>query len=1291
MGDELKILLALQIQALGQEALAAIAGGLDSIGASGKAAALAVVPLAAGLAGIAAGAAVLGEAVKQAADFQTTMTQVANNTNMSDQAMAQMSATVLDMAKTTSAPIQQLADGYMHVTNMGFQGAQATEVLNAAMESAVSTGGDVAATANVLANVMHEFAMNGNQAGQAMDVLHTAAALGNMTLEQMTNSFGPVAAIASTVGVPLNEAAAAMAAVTRHGFDAAEAGTQVKNMIERLVIPTPTAVKELQALSQVTGVDLVDAQKKFAAGTLDLTGYLADLSKATNGNFQAFSQLMGGAQLTQQQMDALTAATHGNIAALQKLDPNIRGLYGLFILTGRGAGDYADILKQVNASMEGAGITAESFARTQQTVGFQLGVLKNNLQVAAITLGQEFLPAITSAVTWITGTALPVLGQLASDIGDVLGPKLAALGTAIQGVFAAFQSGGLLGALQQMLSDIGSFADSMFGAGWNLVVSFGSGIMQAAQTVITEAVNYISSLISSFLVGQSPPPEGPLSEITTGGSNLMAAYADGIRQGAGDVRTATQAVASSISQIAQSPDLSAVTAKFQAAEGSLKAMKQDAADAKQALADLQPAIDANKDATATINLQVKEITDQYNAQIDPLQQQLDALKQAVDYTTQIQDANDQLTIAQDNQRILADQGDPAKRAALEAQLQSLQAQQQGLDIQSQIANLEAQKKQAAGNPEKLAALNVQLQELQVKQQLYDLQNHADIATTTADKQKVTDTEAVRKAQQAVLDAQTKQKELGLEKQISAIKAEEQGRLQPLKDQLTTLQSQAQTLNEQKQAWTELGAQISAAAGKLAALGGGPAPKLPKGGGPPLPPAPAGPTAGDIKAAIDQQMQTAIAEAQSKAEEAARKWVAGFEAGIRGQVGGIQASIGGVFSQVTTSVGNIIKQLQPVLAPFIQVLQTQLVPAFQALGLSLKTELEPSLTNMATFIRTMVLPQLLDLADVFTSTILPAAGKVAAFFVGTVVPAVLTISNIIETNVLPALSDLAVWFDTTVLPAVTQAADEIGQFVDVVLPKIQAVLQNLIIPGISQLMADLSAMWQQSWGSISEFLTGVWDVIKGVVEVAWALVSGIITTGLDLLSGNWSGAWQDIQNTVKGVWVGIQDIIKGSVEAFVGAVGTVMDAILSALKGVEPQWAQVGFGLVDSLKQAILDKAGELAQAAIKLVQDAVNGAKHALGMSSPSKVFQDIGTNMALGLVQGLADAQPVVTIAGATLAGAAVGGALTPPAPGSGRAGVVVNINNPTLLNARDMRALAEQVSRAVAGQVSFAYSTAR
>src|SRR5438105_12107697 len=111
---------------------------------------------------------------KMAADYQTMITQVANNTTMGTSGLHSMDAAIKAIAAHSPASLDSLAQGYMHISNFGYGAADATKILDAAQKSAVSTGGDVAQTANILANVLHEYSMGGNEAAHAMDVLHLA-------------------------------------------------------------------------------------------------------------------------------------------------------------------------------------------------------------------------------------------------------------------------------------------------------------------------------------------------------------------------------------------------------------------------------------------------------------------------------------------------------------------------------------------------------------------------------------------------------------------------------------------------------------------------------------------------------------------------------------------------------------------------------------------------------------------------------------------------------------------------------------------------------------------------------------------------------------------------------------------------------------------------------------------------------------------------------------------------------------------------------------------------------------
>ncbi|HYW89241.1 MAG TPA: phage tail tape measure protein, partial [Chloroflexota bacterium] len=391
------------------------------------------VPAAEALVGIGAGLGLgLAAAAGSAANFQSQLTQVRNNTTLTDEGMQAMRDTVQRLGAEAPVSLENLTTGFMHVSNFGFDAAQSTQILEAAMRSAVSTGGNTAATAEVLAAVLHEFGLSGNDAAKTMDELHIASAEGNLTLEQFSNSFGQVAAFAAAVGVPLDQAAAAMAAMTRHGFDAATASTQVKDQIVHLINPSQAAKKELEDLSQRSGVDLVNAFSATGLHALGLTGVL-DLATGA----------MNKLGLTQDQQTSTWL----------KLVPNIRGGAASFVLAGRGAEDFRSILEDMHNSL---GITDEAFTRIQATAAFQWGTLGNQFQLLAIAIGDVLLPRLTQLAQFLSGIVQwfrnldPSVQESIVNIAGIasivlvalgafalLGPVIAAVGPALASLGAA--------------------------------------------------------------------------------------------------------------------------------------------------------------------------------------------------------------------------------------------------------------------------------------------------------------------------------------------------------------------------------------------------------------------------------------------------------------------------------------------------------------------------------------------------------------------------------------------------------------------------------------------------------------------------------------------------------------------------------------------------------------------------------------------------------------------------------------------------------------------------------------
>jgi len=97
--------------------------------------------------------------------------------------------------------------------------------------------------------------------------------------------------------------------------------------------------------------------------------------------------------------------------------------------------------------------------------------------------------------------------------------------------------------------------------------------------------------------------------------------------------------------------------------------------------------------------------------------------------------------------------------------------------------------------------------------------------------------------------------------------------------------------------------------------------------------------------------------------------------------------------------------------------------------------------------------------------------------------------------------------------------------------------------------------------------------------------------------------------------------------------------------------------------------GAVVNAVKNAASSVVNAAKGVLGVLSPSTVFADIGTNVGLGLAQGIAGSQAAVTAAARGLATSTTvavapiaSGAITAPLSGAagngGGTGATINID---------------------------------
>jgi len=304
----------------------------------------------------------------------------------------------------------------------------------------------------------------------------------------------------------------------------------------------------------------------------------------------------------------------------------------------------------------------------------------------------------------------------------------------------------------------------------------------------------------------------------------------------------------------------------------------------------------------------------------------------------------------------------------------------------------------------------------------------------------------------------------------------------------------------------------------------------------------------------------------------------------------------------------------------------------------------------------------------------------------------------------AALDNAVKFITdTAIPKLTELVD---WFVNTGIPKAQEFINLFNAQGLQGIIQALS-----DWASSPDTQAQ----IKAVgTDVAKTLISGIGSVGAEgfktemNLAGDLATALEDpatktaVQNIGRNIGIGIVDGIKsiftpGSAEMGGGALGVLLGIqqmgarIMTDIRmlGVElaagllggfltyivgKEWSDrlmvgfkesfrkmgqilsgdlIGLGkdMVDSIARGIAS-SDAIRRAAVEAAQRALQGAREALGIHSPSKVFMEVGAQMMAGMAAGIGQSvQPQMALAAATPVLASL------PAMGGG-AGSIITIS---------------------------------
>lgn len=615
-----------------------------------------------------------------ATEFQSSMNKIAALTSVGIDEIKGLGDAVLELSTRVPIGAKDLAEGLYFVASAGFTGSEAFKVMEASAKASAAGLGQVQEVAFTVAATLQAYQLSADHAERATDVLLTAVAEGTAEADSFAGAIGRVLPLASQAGVTFEEVAASMATMTRIGLNADEAATALRSTLGSLLAPS----KETQQMLHQLGLSADELRESIREKGLAAT------------------------------LQQLIDLTGGNIDTLDKLIPNVRALTGVLATAGIQGDTYRQVLDRINNSQ---GRTAEAFEIASQTFAFQLKLLQTNLEAIEIQVGSRLLPSMTEFVSFLTsvlptamdaaGTAIKNLFSGFGDLGEGMKKAWTALKTGdFQGAMDAISTA-VANTITSVKAQLAGMVDGFFSGGAAVISAWADGMMSAAGSTLDQAISWITNFVGSFLIGNSPPPAGPLQQIEQGGYNVAQAWVQGLTAAFQKVDVPIANVASKFDAIKDTIDTVSGATGFSALGMSLDQLNSKADSVDEHIRGITDSLNQLEGAATDVKQSIMDIDDEFKPMEKELQDQLDVINNRAQTERDELDLQLQLKLNENERLTIIAQGSLEERSRLESMNDQLSAQERILGLQQQAKDLSQAAKGPTDAQKRLEALRDQ--------------------------------------------------------------------------------------------------------------------------------------------------------------------------------------------------------------------------------------------------------------------------------------------------------------------------------------------------------------------------------------------------------------------------------------------------------------------------------------------------------------------------------------------------------------------------------------------------------
>lgn len=222
-----------------------------------------------------------------------------------------------------------------------------------------------------------------------------------------------------------------------------------------------------------------------------------------------------------------------------------------------------------------------------------------------------------------------------------------------------------------------------------------------------------------------------------------------------------------------------------------------------------------------------------------------------------------------------------------------------------------------------------------------------------------------------------------------------------------------------------------------------------------------------------------------------------------------------------------------------------------------------------------------------------------------IPAALAFIGALVTGLLSALPDLTGTSVELIGALLLGIADQLPGIITAAMSALLGIVGKITSPEsitllIQAAMQLMLALARGLIAAIPQLIDAVPGIITNLVESFYAMLPEIIGVGIEIVIALASGLVSNAGHIVAAVPRLVETIVRG----FLAAVKSYWD---------------IGKSIVDGIRQGIVEQWQRLKSDVSNLFTGLISWIKNLLGIHSPSRVFADIGQNMAAGIGAGWA------------------------------------------------------------------------